>query len=55
MRTAEQDRERAALCRRLAETVVDPALREQLETAASDYDAFADELEGKNSGIPPQP
>ena len=38
-------RERAAHARRLADSVLDPAAREQLETAARDYEQMADQLE----------
>lgn len=45
MNTALEYRERAAQARRLADAVLDPAVREQLETAARDYDQMAAELE----------
>jgi hypothetical protein len=45
MNSAQEYRERAAQARRLAKTVFDAALRERLETVASDYDRMADQLE----------
>ena len=45
MNSAQEYRERAAQARRLGDSVLDPAVREQLETAAKDYDQMADELE----------
>jgi hypothetical protein len=45
MLTAQQYRERATLCRRLAERTHDPTLREQFERSAAEYDAMADEIE----------
>jgi hypothetical protein len=38
-------REKAARARRLAKSVTDSAVREQLETAAKEYDEMADQLE----------
>ena len=45
MNQIQEYRERAALARRLADSVLDNGVREQLETAASDYDRMADQLE----------
>jgi hypothetical protein len=41
----ENQRARAALARRLAKSVTDPLIREQLEMAARDYDEMADRLD----------
>lgn len=40
----ENQRARAAFARRLAKSVTDPQVREQLEMAARDYDEMADRL-----------
>lgn len=45
MTTVPELREGMAQARRLAESVSDPTAREQLETAARDYDEMADQLE----------
>ena len=45
MHSAQHHREWAAYVRRLAEWVSGPALREQLETVASDYDQSTDDLD----------
>jgi hypothetical protein len=45
MNQIQEYRERAAQARRLADSVLDDGVREQLETAASDYDRMADQLE----------
>jgi hypothetical protein len=45
MHAAQHYRERAARVRSLASSDADLALREQLESMASDYDEIADELE----------
>jgi hypothetical protein len=42
-------RERAARVRTLASSDADLALREQLESMASDYDEIADELEAQET------
>lgn len=44
MNAGQTYREKAAQMRRLAESVIDPAAREQLEIAAQDYDQMADEI-----------
>jgi hypothetical protein len=51
VRSVQQQRERAVLWR-LAEATSDPALREQLEIAAADYDAIADEMEREGGQTP---
>ena len=45
MNTVQEYREKAAQARRLADSILDPAVREHLETAARDYDQMADQLE----------
>jgi hypothetical protein len=45
MNQIQEYRERAAQARRLADSVLDRAVQEQLEAAASDYDRMADQLE----------
>jgi len=45
MHSAQHHRERAAHVRRLAEWVSGPALREQVETVASEYDQISDNLD----------
>lgn len=45
MSSIEGYREKAALARRLARASTDPAVREQLEITAKEYDEMADELE----------
>ena len=45
MHSAQHYRKRAARVRSLASSDADLALREQLESIASDYDEIADELE----------
>jgi hypothetical protein len=45
MHSAQHRRERVSYVRRLAEWVSGSALREQLETVASDYDQITDNLE----------
>jgi hypothetical protein len=45
MHAAQHYRERPARVRSLASSDADLALREQLESMASDYDEIADELE----------
>jgi len=45
MNTVQEYREKAAQARRLADSILDPAVREQLETAARDYNQMADQLE----------
>ena len=45
MHAAQHYRKRAARVRSLASSDADLALREQLESMASDYDEIADELE----------
>jgi hypothetical protein len=47
MRSAQQQCERAALCHLLAGAMSDPALREQLETAAVEYEEMAQQIERK--------
>jgi hypothetical protein len=53
MHSVQHHRERAAHVRRLAQSVSDIALREQLETVANDYDLMADELETPAAAPPP--
>ena len=43
-------RDKAAHARRLAKSLMDPAMREQLEIAARDYDQMADELADQTEG-----
>jgi hypothetical protein len=45
MRSAQHYRECAGRMRSLANSEPNPALREQLETVASDYDEIADAME----------
>jgi hypothetical protein len=45
MRSVENYRRLAARSRRMAQTAVDPLVREQLQQSAADYDAMADKLE----------
>ena len=50
MHSAQRYRQRAAQVRRLTESVLDPALPQQLETVANEYDQIADHLERPQSG-----
>jgi hypothetical protein len=50
MHSAQRYRQRAAQVRRLTESVLDPALLQQLETVANEYDQIADHLERPHSG-----
>jgi hypothetical protein len=57
MDTDQEYRDRAAQARRVAESVKDPLIREQLEVAAGDYDEMADQAEEastKESGDKPR-
>jgi hypothetical protein len=49
MHSAQHYRLRAAQVRRLTESVLDPALLEQLQMVAGDYDRIADDLERPHS------
>ena len=49
MHSAQHYRQRAAQVRRLTESVLDPALLEQLQMVAGDYDRIADDLERPHS------
>ena len=44
MNSVQTYREKAAQARRLAKSVMEPAMREQLEIAAGDYVQMADEM-----------
>jgi hypothetical protein len=50
MHSAQHYRQRAAQVRRLTESVLDPALLQQLESFANEYDQIADHLERPHSG-----
>jgi hypothetical protein len=50
MNSVQTYREKAAQARRLAKSVMDPAMQEQLEIAASDYDQMADEMADQTEG-----
>jgi hypothetical protein len=49
MHSVQHYRQRAAQVRRLTESVLDPALLEQLQMVACDYDRIADDLERPHS------
>jgi hypothetical protein len=50
MNSVQTYREKAAQARRLAKSVMDLPMREQLEVAASDYDQMADEMADRTEG-----
>ena len=52
MHSAQHHRERAAYVRRLAKWVSGPALREQIETVASEYDQITDNLDRPRATLP---
>jgi hypothetical protein len=53
MRSAEYYRRLAARSRRMAQTAIDPLVRDQLKQSAADYDAMADEIERQTNGTKP--
>jgi len=51
MNSVQGYRDKAARSRRLAESVSDPLVREQLELAAKEYDEMADQLPAEDGPV----